>query len=335
MVRFSTKPSVVNVGWVGSADVSAAPAPPQRPCVLLPWADHGEQAPGIGEAADVMVWPGEGALPAGVERVEFFVPQYMGPASSLAVMEQMPQLRVVQTLTAGVDNVWEYLPQGVLLCNARGVHDASTAELVVGLIIASLRRIDDFARAQQEGTWLAGRYEALADKRVLIVGYGSVGEALERRLVPFETDVVKVARTARGEVHAFDELPRLLPSADVVVLLCPLTDQTRGLVDGAFLRRLKDGALLVNAARGPVVVTDDLVAALETGRIKAALDVTDPEPLPADHRLWSTPGVLISPHVGGNTSAFLPRARSLVAAQVARFAAGEPLINVMERPGPR
>jgi phosphoglycerate dehydrogenase-like enzyme len=250
-------------------------------------------------------------------------------------MDRMPRLRIVQTLTAGVDNVWEHLPAGVTLCNARGVHDASTAELVVGLIIASLRRIDDFARAQERGEWIAGRYEALADKRVLIIGYGSVGEALERRLLPFETDVVKVARTARGDVHGFDELPSLLPQADVVVLLCPLTDQTRGLVDAAFLAQLKDGALLVNAARGPVVATDDLVAALHTGRITAAVDVTDPEPLPADHPLWSAPGVLISPHVGGNTSAFLPRARRLVAGQVGRFVAGDLLINVMERPDPR
>lgn len=313
--------------------MSATPAPPARPTVLLPWPDHAEQVPSIGEVADVVVWTGEGELPAGVERVEFFVPQYMGPASSLAVMDRMPRLRVVQTLTAGVDNVWEHLPDGVALCNARGVHDASTAELVVGLAIASLRRIDDFARAQQRGEWIAGRYEALADKRVLIIGYGSVGEALERRLLPFETEVVKVARTPRADVHGFDALPDLLPHADVVVLLCPLTDQTRGLVDRDFLSRLKDGALLINAARGPVVVTDDLVAALHTGRIKAAVDVTDPEPLPADHPLWSAPGVLISPHVGGNTSAFLPRARRLVAAQVARFAAGEPVSNVMTPPG--
>lgn len=303
-----------------------------RPTVLVPWPDHAAMAPGIARVADVLVWAGEGSLPEGVEATEFFVPQYMGPASSLAVMDRMPHLQVVQTLTAGVDNVWEHLPADVTLCNARGVHDASTAELVVGLVIASLRRIDDFARAQAQGVWMAGRYEALADKRVVIVGYGSVGEALERRLIPFEVEIVKVARTARAGVHGFADLPTLLPGADVVVLLCPLTSDTAGMVDAAFLARLKDGALLVNAARGPVVVTDDLVAALATGRITAALDVTDPEPLPADHPLWRVPGVLISPHVGGNTSAFLPRARRLVEAQVGRFAAGDPLLNVMERP---
>jgi phosphoglycerate dehydrogenase-like enzyme len=310
----------------------AAPSAPARPLVLLPWDDHATTAPGISEVADVLVWSGTGPLPDGVAEVDLFVPQYMGPPSSLAVMGAMPRLSVVQTLTAGVDNVWEHLPEGVLLCNARGVHDASTAELVVGLIIAKLRRIDDFARAQQAGEWLADRYQALADLHVLIVGYGSVGEALERRLLPFEVEVTKVARSARDGVHAFDELPALLPTADVVVLLCPLTEQTRGMVDAAFLAQLKDGALLVNAARGPVVVTDDLVAALATRRIQAAVDVTDPEPLPADHPLWRAPGVLISPHVGGNTSAFLPRARRLVEAQVRRFAAGAAIENVMTRP---
>jgi phosphoglycerate dehydrogenase-like enzyme len=303
-----------------------------RPTVLLPWPDHREVAPSISDVADVLVWTGDGALPEGVESTQFFVPQYMGPPSSLAVMDQMPHLEVVQALTTGVDNVWEHLPAGVTLCSARGVHDDSTAELVVGLAIASLRRIDTFARAQASGEWLAGRYESLADKTVLIIGYGSVGKALERRLIPFETTVVPVARTARNGVHGFDEIPALLATADVVVLLCPLTDQTRGMVDAQFLRRMKDGALLVNASRGQVVVTDDLVEALATGRITAALDVTDPEPLPADHPLWRSPGVLISPHVGGNTSAFLPRARRLVAAQVAAFAAKEPLANVMEPP---
>jgi phosphoglycerate dehydrogenase-like enzyme len=215
------------------------------------------------------------------------------------------------------------------------VHDASTAELVVGLIIASLRRIPDFVRAQATGEWRYGRYDALADKTVLIVGYGSVGEAIEQRLGGFEVDVLRVARSARsGEprVHGFDDLPRLLPQADVVVLVTPLTEQTRGLVDAAFLARMKPGALIVNAARGPVVVTDDLLAAVRSGRVRAALDVTDPEPLPADHPLWVEPNVLISPHVGGNTSAFLPRAHRLVAEQLQRFAAGQPLLNVMSRP---
>ncbi len=198
--------------------------------------------------------------------------------------------------------------------------------------IAALRRIPDFVRAQERGEWLAGRFEALADKRVLIVGYGSVGQAVERRFAGFEVEIIRVARHAREGVEPFERLAELLPLADVVVLVCPLTDETRGLVDAAFLARMHDGALLVNAARGPVVVTDDLLAEVRTRRLPAALDVTDPEPLPPEHELWQAPGVLISPHVGGNTTAFLPRAYRLVSAQLARWARGEPLENVMARP---
>ena len=179
----------------------------------------------------------------------------------------------------------------------------------------------------------------MADKRVLLVGYGSVGAAVDARLAGFEVEVTRVARSARPGaspvVHGFDELTGLLPYADVVVLTVPLTDETRGLVDAAFLGALHDGALLVNAARGPVVVTDDLVAECASGRLLAALDVTDPEPLPADHPLWRLPNVLISPHVGGNTSAFFPRARRLLADQLGRYASGEPLAHVMEPSGTR
>jgi phosphoglycerate dehydrogenase-like enzyme len=252
------------------------------------------------------------------------------------MMGRMPALEVVQALTAGVDNVLPHLPPGVALCNAAGVHDASTAELAVGLTLASLRHLDDFARAMPEGAWRYGRHEALADKRVLVVGFGSIGRAIARRLSGFECEVVAVARSARTqegiEVHAMDALPWLLPSADVVILIVPLTEETRGLADRAFLRRMRDGALLVNVARGPVVDTDALLEECATGRLRAALDVTDPEPLPPEHPLWRTPGVLISPHVGGNTSAFLPRAQRLVAAQLRRHWAGEPLSNVIVRP---
>jgi len=264
-----------------------------------------------------------------LERVAFYVPPYMGPADDLAVMAHMPRLQVVQLLTAGYENALRFLPPGVTLCNAGGVHDASTAELAVGMIIASLRGIDAFARAMPSGSWLYGRREALADKRVVVVGAGGVGQALRRRLEPFEAEVLMVGRSARPGVQASADLPALLPSADVVVLAVPLTDETHGLVDTEFLARMRDGALLVNVARGSVVDTDALTEQVASGRILAALDVTDPEPLPPDHPLWSLPGVLISPHVGGNTSAFLPRARRLVAEQLQRFATGQPLEHVV------
>lgn len=264
-----------------------------------------------------------------LDRVGFYVPRYMGPAEDLALMARMPHLKAVQLLTAGFENALRFVPPGVTLCNAGGVHDASTAELALGLTIASLRGLDAFARAMPTGAWLGGRREALADKRVVVVGAGGVGSAVRQRLEPFEAEVVMVGRRARPGVHAQADLPGLLPLADIVILAVPLTEQTHHLVDTEFLSRMRDGALLVNVARGPVVDTEALVAQVAAGRIRAALDVTEPEPLPHGHPLWVLPGVLISPHVGGNTSAFLPRARRLVAEQLRRFSTGEPLLSVV------
>ena len=267
-------------------------------------------------------------VPDSVGDVEFYVPPYMG-AEIADVLPRMRSLKVVQTMTAGVDNLRGKVPPGVMLCNGRGIHDTSTAELALALVLASLRGLPRFVRQQDAARWRAGFEESLADKRVLLVGHGSVGSAIEARLRVFECEVVPVARTARDGVRAIAELPDLLPTADVVILIVPLTDDTRGLVDATFLSRMKEGALLVNVARGGVVVTDDLVAALEGGRVRAALDVTDPEPLPADHPLWAAPNLLISPHVGGASSAMWPRAHRLVREQLERYAAGEPLANVM------
>ncbi|KUN34990.1 2-hydroxyacid dehydrogenase [Streptomyces longwoodensis] len=267
----------------------------------------------------------------------YVVPYLKRQSVKVRPLPLMRNLRVVQTLSAGVDDITGHLsdlPAGVSLCNARGVHEASTAELAVALTLASLRGIPGFVRAQQEGRWQSRFHPALADRSVLIVGYGSIGAAIEDRLAPFElARVVRVARSARtterGPVHPIAELPALLPDADVVILSTPLTEATRGLVGKDFLARMKEGALLVNVARGAVVDTDALLGALEGGRITAALDVVDPEPLPADHPLWHAPGVLISPHVGGPTSAFLPRAERLLVDQLGRYVNREPLRNVV------
>jgi phosphoglycerate dehydrogenase-like enzyme len=268
-------------------------------------------------------------VPDSVSEVRFYVPPYLVGAGAADVLPRMTDLEVVQTLTAGVDNIRDRIPEGVLLCNGRGIHDASTAELAVTLTLASLRGIPQFVRDQGRHRWRSGWHPALADRRVMIVGYGAVGEAIERRLVPFEVEVVRVARSARDGVHAIDELPTLLPDADVVILVVPLTDETRGLVDAGFLAAMKDGALLVNVARGAVVDTPALLDALDTGRISAAIDVAEVEPLPEDHALWDAPNLLISPHVGGASSAMWPRAHRLVRDQLHRYAAGEPLVNVM------
>ncbi|MBT2403048.1 MULTISPECIES: 2-hydroxyacid dehydrogenase [unclassified Streptomyces] len=283
-------------------------------------------------------WDGEDAFPADPGPCVFYVAPYMKPSEvTLRPLAAMPRLEVIQTLTAGVDDVMgglAALHRGVRLCNARGVHDASTAELALTLVLAALRGIPGMVRGQGREEWHGGFYDALADKSVLIVGYGSVGAAVEDRLVPFECGpVTRVARsardTARGSVHALADLPRLLPDADVVILSTPLTDATRGLAGADFLSRMKDGALLVNVARGPVVDTKSLLAELQSGRLRAALDVTDPEPLPAGHPLWHAPNVLITPHVGGSSTAFEPRAKRLIARQLTRFAAGEPVENTV------
>ena len=296
--------------------------------VWLPYRDWPDQLD-LPAGLLVEVFDGTGDPPPGLAEVDFFVLPYLAGIAPARLLARMPALRVAQTLTAGVDDVRPLVPAGVTLCNARGGHDASTAELAVALVLASLRGLPDHVRAGERGEWAHDTRPSLADRRVLVVGYGAVGAAVEARLAGFECDVRRVARAARDGVEPFEALPGLLPWAEVVVLTVPMTDETRGLVDAAFLAALPDGALVVNVARGPVVVTDDLVAEASTGRLRAALDVTDPEPLPPDHPLWSCPGVLVSPHVGGDTTAFLPRARALVEAQVRRYVAGEPLANVI------
>jgi phosphoglycerate dehydrogenase-like enzyme len=301
-----------------------------------------DEIEGLPEGLTYRFWNGgdhgEQEFPGDPADCGFYVVPYMTPVPTrIRPLPDMVHLDVVQTLTAGVDDMLENLTSiapGVRLCNARGVHDASTAELALTLTLAALRGIPGFVRAQQQGRWEGGFHPALADRVVLIVGYGAIGSAVEDRLVPFVVArVLRVARSARtterGPVHPLAELPALLPEADVVVVTTPLDDGTRGLVNAGFLARMKDGALLVNVARGGVVDTKALLAELDTGRITAALDVTDPEPLPPGHPLWHAPGVLISPHVGGASSAFAPRARRLLVAQLTRYAAGEPLDNVV------
>ena len=271
----------------------------------------------------------DGPLPSSASRVRLLVPAYETVMDLSDLLARLPALQVLQTQTAGVDTIEEQVPAHITLCNARGVHDASTAELAMALILASLRGLPDFVRQAETGRWHREVRPSLADRRVLVIGAGSIAGALERRLDGFECEIVRVARRAREGVHARQELPSLIPEADVVVLLVPLTDETRGLVDRAFLARMRDGALLVNVARGAVVDTDALVAECASDRLLAALDVTDPEPLPSHHPLWRTPGVLISPHVGGASTAMEPRVNSLIRDQLSRFAAGEPLLNVV------
>ncbi|MDT0341224.1 2-hydroxyacid dehydrogenase [Streptomyces litchfieldiae] len=311
-----------------------------NPDVWLPF-PPAELAP-LPASLNYVHWDGEPEFPADPARCVFYAVPYMkGPEVAQRPLEHMTVVRAVQTLTAGVDHMLPAvprLPAGAVLCNAGELHNTSTAELALALVLAAQRDIPGAVRAQPEGRWEPAVRPSLADRRVLIVGYGGIGAAIEDRLRPFEVaEVIRVASRARdsdhGPVHGVAELPELLPRAEVVILTTPLTDATRGLAGAEFLARMPDGALLVNVSRGAVVDTKALLAELESGRLRAALDVTDPEPLPAEHPLWRAPGVLITPHVGGPSTAFRPRADRLLRAQLARFAAGEPLKYIVATGG--
>lgn len=284
---------------------------------------------GLPAGLDAVVWDGDGERPAALDDAELYVVPYLFSRRTLAFLPELPRLRVVQTLTAGFEHVLPYLPDGVALCNARGLHDTATAELALALTLAAQNDLPRFVEARHEGAWDFHQRVGLADKTVLLVGYGAIGQAIARRLEPFECTVLPVARRGREGVAGWDALPDLVPQADVVILIVPGNDETRGLVDAAFLGRMRDGALLVNVARGAVVDTDALLTELTSGRLRAAVDVTDPEPLPAGHPLWEAPNLLLTPHVGGHAQAFLPRALALIRSQLTRFAAGEPLANVV------
>ena len=278
---------------------------------------------------EVLVADPEGSADVDVSGVGFWIPRFLsrGPAPDL--LARMPTLKVILLITAGADTWIGRVPDPVTLCDGRGIHSIPTSEWTVTAILAYLHEFPHFARAQARGEWSRRVGDDLNGKRVLIVGAGDIGEAVAARLTPFGVSLTRVARTPRPGVHGVDELPDLLPLADIVVLILPLTSQTRHLADAAFLAAMPDGALLVNASRGPIVDSDALTAELASGRLSAALDVTDPEPLPAGHTWWQMPNVLITPHVGGASRRVLTRAYAFVGDQLRRYAAGEPLLNVV------
>jgi phosphoglycerate dehydrogenase-like enzyme len=261
-----------------------------------------------------------------LETVDFLVPSSEAPD----VLERLPTLTrvaVVQVLSAGTDWVERWVPPQATLCSARGARDAPVAEWVVGALLGATTELLECARLD---AWSDRSLTDLGEWTVVVVGMGSIGRRVERHLTGFGTEVIGVASHARDDLHGVDELEALLPRADAVVILAPLTDATRGLIDARRLAAMRDGAVLVNAARGPVVDTDALVAEVTTGRLRAVLDVTDPEPLPDGHPLWSAPGVLsITPHIAGDSPAGNARAAALAGDQLARWVAGEELHNVV------
>jgi phosphoglycerate dehydrogenase-like enzyme len=273
-----------------------------------------------------------GPPPPGVEvvaecgpDVEFVVPRW----EDIPTLDEIPALKVVQVLSAGVDWIAERVPAGVTLCSARGARDRAMAEWVMAAILADAKRVRECAEQQGRRHWELVKLGDASNLRVLILGFGSIGRALEAMLAAFDCEVVGVARRARDGVHGTDELPALVPDADVVVNLLPLTEATRGAVGAREFAAMREGALYVNGGRGATTDTAALVQALRSKRVRAVLDVVDPEPLPADHPLWTAPGVMISPHSAGDTPGADRAAWALAAAQLRRYAAGEPLANVV------
>jgi phosphoglycerate dehydrogenase-like enzyme len=282
------------------------------------------------QGAEVIVW--EMTSPPPREAIDLVVPPYM---SMDAVMPRLAgvRTRLVQSQSIGYEGIADHLPAGHVFANASSVHETSTAELAVGLAIAAQRRLPTYVRAQDEARWAPEFSESLADRRVLLLGFGGVGRAVASRLAPFEVELTVVASRARFEdgmrVHGVERLLELLPHAEIVIATLPGGEATHHILGVAALEALPDGALVVNVGRGPLIDTDALVSELQRGRLRAALDVTDPEPLPADHPLWSAPGALIVPHVGGASSAMKPRTVKLIRTQIERMLAGEAPLNVV------
>jgi phosphoglycerate dehydrogenase-like enzyme len=258
-----------------------------------------------------------------------YVPSYMGGAKALSYAAKMPNLKILQMLNAGYDDALAYLRPGLTLCNARGVHDASTAELAVGLAIASRRGFAEFIREQGAGIWNHRRFPALSDSKVGIIGFGSIGKEVARKLSGFDVSITAFTQSGRDGTVKIDDLDKHLPQLDIVILILPLTDSSRHMFNAQRLAAMKDGSLIINVARGPIIDTEALLNELNSRRIFAALDVTDPEPLPQGHPLWSAPNLIVVPHVGGNSKAFEPRGRALIESQLKLLAAGSPLEHVV------
>lgn len=302
--------------------------------VTLPFAELVDRFGPVPDGVELDVWDLEQPYDRPDDVAITLLPFYFQGGRRWQYVHDLPELRLLQLPSAGYEHAVPHVPGHAQLANGRGIHDDETAELAVGLALTALREIGQFQIDRTNQVWDVRKTRSLADRRVTVVGYGAIGGAIATRFEAFKTEVTVVARTARvqdgRQVHAFDELPELARTTDVLVLIAPLTDETEHLVDAALLAALPDGALVVNVARGKVVDTDALVAELRTGRLSAGLDVTDPEPLPPGHPLWTTPNTVLTPHVGGNTDLSVPRSIELMRRQVAALAEGRPFENVIQ-----
>ncbi len=265
-----------------------------------------------------------------LSKISIYIPPYMTGVEYLEPTKKMTNLKILQVPNAGYESALPYIREGMLLCNARGVHNASTAELAVGMAIAMKRGFPDFIRAQDQGLWSHERMGSLNDSTVGIIGAGSIGQTLISFLKPYDVDIKTFSRSGQNDAFTMDRLDEFLPTFDILFLIIPLNSESKHLINARRLALLKDSAILINVARGKVVDTDALVAELIKGRIRAALDVTDPEPLPADHPLWRAPNVMITPHVGGDSEAFEKRGKRFMESQLQRIASGMDPLNIIE-----
>lgn len=298
--------------------------------VSVPTAELRDDLLPLPDGVDVLVW--DMKEPAPRPHIDIVVPPYLSMDRVIARLSEVTT-RLVQSQSIGYDNVDGRLPDGIVFANASSVHETATSELAVALALAAQRALPTFVRAQDRREWKGQWMPGLADARVTLLGFGGVGRAIAARLKPFEVELRAVASHGRlqddVEVLPLGELPEVLARTDVLIASLPGGDATRHLLDDEMLSALPDGALVVNVGRGPLIDTDALVDHVRRGRLRAALDVTDPEPLPAEHPLWALEGVLIAPHVGGSTGAMRPRIARLVRRQIDRMRAGEEPLNVV------
>lgn len=296
--------------------------------VLVP-DDYGMAALAGIDGVELVRFDSDQPLPPEAANADVLIPGFFAQPRTVRLIKELPNLKLVQLMSAGAEQWSGLLPDGVQLSICRGAHGGSTAEWVIGALLAIYRELFQFEQNRQTRYWDQHVTDTLQDKRVLVVGAGDLGRQLKRRLDTFDAHTTLVGTRARDGVHGKEELPELLPNFDAVVLMVPVTPATTGMVDANFLARMADGAILVNAARGQILVTDALLAELQSGRLRAALDVTDPEPLPPDHPLWSAPNLLLTPHVAGSVTGHRQRSYAIVAAELARYAAGKEPENLL------
>jgi phosphoglycerate dehydrogenase-like enzyme len=306
---------------------------------VLLWVPEGTDAQylsGLPDTVEIGILPqNDRNLSPDAGRVEFLIVSWFrDPLLFSDQLKQLTSLKVMQTYAAGVDRLIKFVPPGVILCNGKGLHDTAVSEWIVGAILAAFNKFSEFYALQDQGKWQPVDTDTLEGRTVTIFGYGAIGKAVEKRLSGFEVTVLRVARTERTEadgklVHSFNDLANVLPITDVLVNILPLTAETGKIINADILSQLPENAIVINAGRGGTVDTDALIKELSSGRLRAVLDTTDPEPIPDGHKLWTTPNVFLTQHSSGNSSDYLDKVYPFIHEQIRRYMAGEPLLNIV------